>query len=147
MHPWAAPAYRGLQSPLQWRVPPESAAVVSHAPSPVLTLTQVLTRHQLLRLLGTRIADLAPRGDLGLGLDPEGPVGFALVRAVEQAGRWSLLAEPLVLSVFGDGQLPGPDDVLADADERIWTAGSQDAALLLRIVPAPLGSLLQMVRG
>ncbi|HOB93635.1 MAG TPA: hypothetical protein PK306_08495 [Aquabacterium sp.] len=112
-----------------------------------LTLTQVLTQQHILRLLGTRISDLSPRGDLGLGPDPGGPVGFALVRAVAQGGHWSLLPAPIVLSVFGDGQPPGAEDALARPDERIWTAGSQDAALQLRIVPAPLGSLLQMALG
>jgi hypothetical protein len=111
-------------------------------PAP-LTLTQVLTGHRLLRLLGRRIADLAPQGDLGLGPDPEGPVGFALVRAVQQAGRWTVLPEPLVLSVHGDGQPPQPDDSLALPEERVWRAGSHDTAVRLAVVAAPMSSLLQ----
>lgn len=111
-------------------------------PAP-LTLTQVLTGHRLLRLLGRRIADLAPQGDLGLGPDPEGPVGFALVRAVQQAGRWTVLPEPLVLSVHGDGQSPQPDDSLALPEERVWRAGSHDTAVRLAVVAAPMSSLLQ----
>ncbi len=114
---------------------------------PAITLTQVLTRSSVLRLLGTRITDLTPRGDLGLGLDPEGPVGFALVRAFAQADRWTLLPQPLVLSVFGEGQPPGTDDGLASADDRVWAANSQDAAVRLVLLPAPLSSLLQAALG
>lgn len=108
-----------------------------------LTLTAVLARQHPLRLLGMRIADVAPQGDLGLGLDPDGPVGFALVRAVEQGGRWTVLPEPMVISVHGDGQPPLPADNLAEADERVWRASSQDVAVRLVVLRAPLVSLLQ----
>ena len=115
-----------------------------HNPQPTpITLTQVLTGHRLLRLLGRRIADLAPQGDLGLGPDPDGPVGFALVRAVQQAGRWTVLPEPLVLSVHGAGQPPEPGDDLALPDEQVWRAGSQDMAVRLAVLAAPLSGLLQ----
>ncbi len=112
-------------------------------PPLTLTLTQVLNGHRLLRLLGQRISDLVPQGDLGLGLDPEGPVGFALVRAVQQAGRWTVLPEPLLLSVHGDGQPPQPEDSLALPDERVWRAGSQDSSVRLVLLQAPLAGLLQ----
>lgn len=125
-----------------WHPPKGTAPVPPLQPAP-LTLTQVLTGHRLLRLLGRRIADLAPQGDLGLGPDPEGPVGFALVRAVQQAGRWTVLPEPLVLSVHGDGQPPQPDDSLALPEERVWRAGSHDTAVRLAVVAAPMSSLLQ----
>lgn len=111
------------------------------------TLTQVLNRNRSVRLLGSRISDLSPRGDLGLGLDPEGPVGFALVRAFQQAGLWAALPEPLVLSVFGDGQTPAPDDAAAGPDERVWTVNSQDTVVRLALLPAPLASLLQAALG
>ncbi len=125
-----------------------TAPVPTTPPAPLtLTLTQVLTGHRLLRLLGKRIVDLAPHGDLGLGPDPEGPVGFALVRAVQHAGHWTVLAEPLVLSVHGDGQPPQPDDSLALPDERMWRAGSQDMAVRLVVVAAPLSGLLQVSMG
>ena len=116
-------------------------------PNTTTTLTQVLTGHRLLRLLGQRIADLAPQGDLGLGPDPDGPVGFALVRAVQQAGRWTVLPEPLVLSVHGEGQPPQPGDTLAAPDERVWRAGSQDLAVRLAVLQAPLSGLLQAALG
>lgn len=124
------------------RLAKETAAVHNLQPTPI-TLTQVLTDHRLLRLLGRRIADLAPQGDLGLGPDPEGPVGFALVRAVQQAGRWTVLPEPLVLSVHGSGQSPDTADDLAQPDERVWRAGSQDMAVRLAVLTAPLSGLLQ----
>jgi hypothetical protein len=107
-----------------------------------ITLTQMLTRHRTVRLYGNRIADINPRGDLGLGLDPEGPVAFALIRAFHQAGHTTVLAEPAVLSVHGDGQAAGPDDPLAQADEQVWTAASTDAALRLELQQAPLQAIL-----
>lgn len=108
-----------------------------------LTLTQVLARGRTLRLYGIRITDIHPQGDLGLALDPEGPVAFALVRAFHAAGRTTVLAQAAVLSVYGDGQPPGPDDPLAEAGERVWTAGAGDAALRLVLQQAPLLALLQ----
>ena len=42
------------------------------SPRAGVTLTQVLALERRVDLYGSRITDLAPRGDLGLGLDPEG---------------------------------------------------------------------------
>ena len=108
-----------------------------------LTLTQVLLQRGALRLYGSVVADLQLRGDLGLALDPDGPVGFALIRAYRHAGCGVVLPAPLLLSVYGAGQPPGPDDVLAGPDDRVWAARQHDASLLLALRPGRLIDLLQ----
>lgn len=120
--------------------PSECDSVVSAG----VTLTQVLALDRRIALYGCRITDLTPRGDLGVGLDPEGPVGFALVRGYRRNGRFALLAAPIVLSVFGDGHSPAPDDADARAGERIWTVSAADRALHLRLQQGTLAALLQL---
>ncbi|WP_284620211.1 hypothetical protein [Aquabacterium humicola] len=113
------------------------------APAATLTtLTEVLALGRLLSLYGRRISDVAPRGDLGLGLDPEGPVGFALIRAYRRHAGVVVLPEPLVLSVFGDGQPPDGDDADAQPGERIWTAAAADRAMRLQLQQGSLAALL-----
>lgn len=107
------------------------------------TLTQVLLQRGALRLYGSAVSDLQPRGDLGLGLDPDGPVGFALIRAYRHAGQPVILAAPVMLSVYGTGQTPAADDALAGPDDRVWTVHQHDAGLLLVLRPGPLIDLLQ----
>lgn len=108
-----------------------------------LTLTQVLLQRGALRLYGSAVCDLQPRGDLGLALDPDGPVGFALIRAYLQAGQPVILPVPVVLSVYGAGQPPAADDALAGPDDRVWTVRQHDAGLLLVLRPGHLIDLLQ----
>ena len=108
-----------------------------------ITLTQLLTRRAALRLYGQRIADISPRGDLGLGLDPDGPVVFALVRAYQQGGTTTELPEPTVISVHGEGLPPGADDAGAQAHERVWLASADMPAWRLQLHSAPLQSLLR----
>jgi hypothetical protein len=107
-----------------------------------LTLTQVLNLERDLCLYGRRITDLSPRGDLGLGLDPEGPVGFAMVRAFRRAGGFTRLAKPLVLSVFGEGQRPDAADRDAEPGERLWIASAADRALRIELQHGTLTALL-----
>lgn len=110
--------------------------------NPGITLTQVLNLDRDLALYGQRITDLRPRGDLGLGLDPEGPVGFARIRAVRHCGRLKLLPTPLVLSVYGDGREPAEEDADAQLGERIWTATVADRALRLELQHGSFAALL-----
>lgn len=107
-----------------------------------VTLTDVLALDRTMLLYGSRISDLNPRGDLGLGLDPEGPVGFALVRAYRRSGRFVALPAPCVLSIFGDGVLPAPDDPDAREGERLWPAAASDRALRLELHQGTLAALL-----
>lgn len=109
---------------------------------PGLTLTQVFNLDRSVSLYGRRISDLSPRGDLGLGLDPDGPVGFALVRAFRRGSCFKVLACPLVLSVFGDGCLPGPADRDAQLGDRLWRATASDCTLRLDLQRGSLTSLL-----
>lgn len=111
-----------------------------------VTLTQVLSLDRQLVLYGQRVSDLSPRGDLGLGLDPEGPVGFALVRGFRRGGRCHRLDTPLVISVFGDGQPAAADDGFAQPDERLWTMAAADRALRLDLQQGPLAALLESGR-
>ena len=108
-----------------------------------LTLTDVLALDRRLAIYGRPITDLAPRGDLGLGLDPEGPVGFALVRGFRRSNRFYLLRAALVLSVFGDGRAPTDDDPDSLTGERIWTVADADRALQLNLQQGTLAALLQ----
>ncbi len=107
------------------------------------TLTQVLLQRGALRLYGSAVSDLQPRGDLGLGLDPDGPVGFALIRAYRHAGHGVVLPAPLLLSVYGAGQAPAADDALAGPDDRVWAVHQHDAGLLLALRPGRLIDLLR----
>lgn len=111
-----------------------------------ITLNQVLALDRRTCLYGHRIADLHPLGDLGLGLDPEGPVGFALVRAYRFDGRFVVLGERVILSVFGEGRPPRPDDADAQSNERLWSAAAGDRALRLAIHHGTLQSLLDPAR-
>lgn len=107
-----------------------------------VTLSQVLSLHRTVKLYGRRISDLAPRGDLGLGLDPAGPLGFAAVRAAACDQDRFDLTEPIVLSVFGEGEPPEDSDAIALPGERIWTMAMGDRGLKLQIVQGTLWSLL-----
>ncbi len=108
-----------------------------------ITLTQLLIRRATMRLYGQRIADISPRGDLGLGLDPDGPVVFALVRAYQEGGCTIELPEPIVISVYGEGLPPGADDASARTGERVWLASADMPAWRLQLYSAPLQTLLQ----
>jgi len=114
---------------------------------PGMTLTQVLALDRRIVLYGHKITDLVPRGDLGIGLDPEGPVGFALVRGYRRNDRFSCLPEPIVLSVFGNGRPAAIDDDDAQAGEHLWTMTAMDRALQLRLQPGTVATLLQLGMG
>jgi hypothetical protein len=107
-----------------------------------VTITQVLALDRRVSLYGARITDLSPRGDLGLGLDPEGPVGFALIRGYRRNGRFTVLRDPLVLSVFGDGRPADPGDGDAQASERVWVVALADRAFGLVLQQGGLAALL-----
>lgn len=107
-----------------------------------ITITQVLSLDRRVSLYGLRITDLAPRGDLGLGLDPEGPVGFALVRGFRRNGLFKRLSEPLVLSVFGEGGISDPADADAMDGERVWQVALADRVLRLELQQGSLAALL-----
>jgi hypothetical protein len=107
-----------------------------------ISLTDVLALDRRVSLYGLRITDLAPRGDLGLGLDPEGPVGFALVRGYRRNGLFTRLNEPLVLSVFGEGNASQPDDADALDGERVWQVALADRVLRLELQQGGLAALL-----
>ncbi len=109
-----------------------------------ITLTNILKQRALIRLIGARLTDLAPRGDLGLGLDPAGPVGFAQIRAFSVNDRATELHLPLIMSVYGDGDEPAAGDTLAAAGDRVWTVGQDDVTLALRV---DRGSAAQLLRG
>ena len=107
-----------------------------------VTLSQVLSLHSAVQLYGMRISDLAPQGDLGLGLDPAGPLCFASVRGVAREGRFTELPATIVLSMFGEGEPPASDDAAALAGERIWTMAAGDRALRMQLHQGTLSSLL-----
>lgn len=107
-----------------------------------ITMTDVLSLDRRVCLYGVRITDLSPRGDLGLGLDPEGPVGFALVRGYRRNGQFTRLGGALVLSVFGDGRASEPDDADALAGERVWEVALADRLLRLEMQQGSLAALL-----
>jgi hypothetical protein len=107
-----------------------------------ISMTEMLSLDRRVSLYGMRITDLSPRGDLGLGLDPEGPVGFALVRAYRRNGQFKRLDEALVLSVFGEGRSCEPDDTDALAGERVWEVALVDRLLRLELQQGSLASLL-----
>lgn len=107
-----------------------------------ITLTELIAQRQTLTLYGVRIADVVPRGHLGLALDPEGPVGFAAVRAVVSGQRSVELPMPRVISVYGDGLPAAEDDPLARQGERVWTADRNDLAVRLDFCKGALQDLL-----
>ncbi|HEY9110044.1 MAG TPA: hypothetical protein VIN58_25480 [Roseateles sp.] len=111
-------------------------------PSGGITMTEVLSLDRRVRLYGRRITDLSPRGDLGLGLDPEGPVGFALVRGYRRNGTFKRLNEVLVLSVFGEGSASDPADTDALAGERVWEVALADRLLRVELQQGSLAALL-----
>ncbi len=83
-----------------------------------VTLTQVMRQQEQLLVFGQQVSDFYLRGDLGLGLDPAGPVGFAWIRAYMGAnGQRQALATPLLLSVYGPGESTDPRE---SPDERCW---------------------------
>lgn len=98
-----------------------------------ITLTQMLKQQRQLWLYGLKLSDLLPRGDLGLALDAEGPVGFVRVRGYRLDDVWHSLAQPLVLSLYGEGHPPDADDAHALPGERVWQATLDDATLRLDI--------------
>lgn len=107
-----------------------------------ITMTEVLSLDRRVSLYGQRITDLVPRGDLGLGLDPEGPVGFALVRGYRRNGQFRRLDEALVLSVFGEGRERDPADGDALDGERVWEVALADRLLRLELQQCNLAALL-----
>ena len=109
---------------------------------PGVTMTEVLSLDRRISLYGMRITDLSPRGDLGLGLDPEGPVGFALVRGYRRNDQFRRLNEPLVLSVFGEGSASDPDDAEALCGERVWKVALADRVLRLELQQGGVAALL-----
>ena len=97
-----------------------------------VTLTQVLSQQKELLLFGQLVSDFYLRGDLGLGLDPDGPIGFAWVHAYKKPGGPRVpLADPLLLSVHGPGQTP---DHKPAGGERCWRVYRDDATV--RVVPS-----------
>jgi hypothetical protein len=110
--------------------------------TPGITMTEVLSLDRRVSLYGMRISDLTPRGDLGLGLDPEGPVGFALVRGYRRNDQFKRLSAPLVLSVFGEGNASDPDDADALDGERVWQVALADRVLRLELQQGGLAALL-----
>jgi hypothetical protein len=109
-----------------------------------VTMTEMLSLDRRVRLYGMRITDLSPRGDLGLGLDPEGPVGFALVRGYRRHGLFKQLDEALVLSVFGEGSRCDSDDADALDGERVWDVALADRLLRLELQQGSLAALLNV---
>lgn len=112
-----------------------------------VTLTDVLTQAQTVLLYGQYITDIVPRGHLGLELDPEGPVSFALVRCAVVGTRSIVPEQPVVLTVYGEGVSPAPDDPWALPGERCWRALSGDLALRLDIRKASVLGLLRPEGG
>ncbi len=96
-----------------------------------LTLTQVLRQQNQVLVFGQQVSDFYLRGDLGLGLDPDGPVGFAWVHAFKTThGERQLLPAPMLLSVHGPGEAL---DGLARQLERCWRVDRNEAAV--QVVP------------
>lgn len=108
-----------------------------------MNLTDVLAQQQTVRLFGHMIHDLSPKGPLGLALDPNGPVRFAAIRAYALANRMVDLPQPVLMSVYGDGSEPAPDDIGARPHERCWTALSGDLALRMDLRKASVLGVLQ----
>lgn len=106
-----------------------------------MTITQWLAERDEIRLYGNRISDLQPRGDLGLALDPDGPVGFALISRVVRRGCTIRLTPPRLLSVYGEG-VPTPAGEDGSSSERMWRCGAADAVLVLQIERGTLDQVL-----
>lgn len=97
-----------------------------------VTLTQVMQQQEQLLVFGQQVSDFYLRGDLGMGLDPAGPVGFAWIRAYQSSnGLRQPLAAPLLLSVHGPGEASGQ---AAAPDERSWRV-YRDASVV-QVVPS-----------
>lgn len=107
-----------------------------------LTLTQFLRTREQRRLFGQVMSDLASRGDLGLGLDPAGPVQFACIHGVCFGdGHRLALTPPVLLAVFGPGQVEGTDQANFPG-ERCWRAHRDDMTLRLDLHRGSIESLL-----
>ncbi len=97
-----------------------------------VTLTQVLQQQNQLLLYGQQVSDFYLRGDLGLGVQPDGPVGFAWIHAMQLAhGARQPLAAPLLMSMHGPGQTCEHPTV---PDERCWRVDKE--AFSVRMVPS-----------
>jgi hypothetical protein len=123
---------------------PAPAPIGLHGPNARegLTISEVLSLDRRVSLYGVRISDMTPRGDLGLGLDPEGPVGFACIRGYRRRGGFVGLARPILLSVFGEGRVSDPSDIDARAGDRVWQAALNDQVLRLELLQGNLAALL-----
>jgi hypothetical protein len=120
-----------------------TAAITSPPAAPgSLTISQVLALDRQVCLYGLRISDLSPRGELGLGLDPEGPVGFAHIRGYRHQGNFRRLAQPLMPSVFGQGRACEPSDADALLGERVWQLAMADRLLKLEMQQGGLAAFL-----
>lgn len=106
-----------------------------------ITITQWLAERDEIRLFGRRISDLQPRGDLGLALDPDGPVGFALISRVVRRGCSVHLTPPRLLSVYGEG-VPAPAGDDGGSHERMWRCAAADPVLVLQIERGTLDQML-----
>jgi hypothetical protein len=106
-----------------------------------ITITQLLAERDEIRLFGRRLSDLQPRGDLGLALDPDGPVGFALISRVLRRGCLIHLTPPRLLSVYGDG-VPAPAGDDGSSPERMWRCSGADPVLTLQIERGTLDQVL-----
>jgi len=96
------------------------------------TLTQVLFENEQVLLFGDHVSDFYLRGDLGLGLDPAGPVGFAWIRSYQTAeGQRQRFATPLLVSVNGPGEPPTHPE---QPGERCWQVDRNDQAV--RMIPS-----------
>jgi hypothetical protein len=97
-----------------------------------VTLTQVLLMQNQLLLFGQQVSDFYLRGDLGLGLEPGGPIGFAWIHAMQAAhGTRQALPAPLLMSVHGPGEASGHPSA---PDERCWRVDKTD--LSVRMLPS-----------
>ena len=97
-----------------------------------VTLTQVYFEHNQVLLFGQQVSDFYLRGDLGLGMDPAGPLGFAWIQAYQADGSGRRpLARPLLMTVHGAGE--GGDPAGA-SDERCWRVDRHDLAV--RMIPS-----------
>ena len=110
-----------------------------------LTLTQVLRQQNQVLVFGQHVSDFYLRGDLGLGLDPAGPVGFAWIHAFKTvSGERHSLPAPLLLSVHGPGQVA---EGLADSKERCWQVDRNEAAVQVAPRRAAWGQWLGLDAG
>jgi hypothetical protein len=108
-----------------------------------LTLTEVLATHQSVKLYGWHITDLSPRGNLGLPMDPAGPVGFAAVQRCTVAEQVFELPRLTVLSVYGEGIAPDASDKVAKPGQKCWQMRASDLCLDVLIKRS---SILELLR-